>query len=85
MTIHPSKVFYTLDTQIARYLDGDLGVYRPAIGPGRHKGEDSSTGPPQLALLSPSVVEEQRSVRINDVVIIAKSRATLKKEERLTR
>ncbi len=35
VTIHPSKVFYTLDTQIARYLDGDLGVYRPAIGPGR--------------------------------------------------
>ncbi len=31
MTIHPSKVLYTLDTQIARYLDGDLGVYRPAI------------------------------------------------------
>ncbi len=30
MTIHPSKVLYTLDTQIARYLD--LGVYRPAIG-----------------------------------------------------
>jgi hypothetical protein len=35
VTIHPSKVFYTLDTQIARYLDGDLGVYRSAIGPGR--------------------------------------------------
>jgi hypothetical protein len=39
VTIHPSKVFYTLDTQIARYLDGDLGVYRPAIGPGRHTGQ----------------------------------------------
>jgi hypothetical protein len=36
VTIHPSKVFYTLDTQIARYLYGYLGVYRPAIGPGRH-------------------------------------------------
>jgi hypothetical protein len=28
--MRPSKVPYTLDTQIARYLDGDLGVYRPA-------------------------------------------------------
>ncbi len=37
VTIHPSKVLYTLDAQIARYLDGDLGVYRPAIGPGRHR------------------------------------------------
>ncbi len=32
MTLHPSKVPYTLESQIARYLDGDLGVYRPAIG-----------------------------------------------------
>jgi hypothetical protein len=24
--LHPSKVPYTLDTQIARYLDGDLGA-----------------------------------------------------------
>ncbi len=30
MTLHPSKVPYSLETQIARYLDGDLGVYRPA-------------------------------------------------------
>ncbi len=42
MTIHPSKVLYTLDTQIARYLEGDLGVYRPAIGPGRHSIHFSS-------------------------------------------
>ncbi len=34
VTVYPSKVLYTLGTQIARYLDGDLGVYRPAIGPG---------------------------------------------------
>jgi hypothetical protein len=37
VTLHPCKVPYTLDTQIARYLDGDLGVYRPAIGPGCHR------------------------------------------------
>jgi hypothetical protein len=34
VTMHPSKVPYTLETQIDRYLDGDLGVYRPAIEPG---------------------------------------------------
>ncbi len=37
--MHPSKVPYTLDNQIARYLDGDLGVYRPAIGPGWHNSK----------------------------------------------
>ncbi len=30
--MHPSKVPYTLQTQIARYLDGDLGVYRLLSG-----------------------------------------------------
>ncbi len=34
VTLHRFRVLYTPDTQIARYLDGDLGVYRPAIGPG---------------------------------------------------
>ncbi len=49
MTIHPSKVFYTLDTQEARYLDGYLGVYRPAIGPGRYTTDDKdeSAAPPR--------------------------------------
>ncbi len=41
--MYPSKVLYTLDTQIARYLDGDLGVYRPAIGPGWNTIQDLLT------------------------------------------
>ena len=41
-----------LDSQIARYLDGDLGVYRPAIGPGWHRTHTQSVDAKRLVTLA---------------------------------